>query len=623
MTIKKKRRQAWIQAANRKKVIGLCIAVNIVLLSVPVITTIAEGGWFSKAPIVTTEIEADKDAPVLSIVADSDFKPRSYRNNETGEWAGADVEVVIEAANRLGMRPEIVFSDWVTARNTLINGDADIILGLEIFSNMGGVVKTIPISNDKLNVYGKEKVKDAASLAGKKVGLMAQSVIITMFELNCDYVEYYTNTEILQALADGEVEYAICHGSIAQNIMRDNDLELEECFTLMESYPAIGVSEKLPELRDALNTVLFEMADDGTIQRLEKKWVTSRINHRSFTNVIQNNIKFYIVYFVFLMLMELMLVVFALQSKHYRKSIEYNDKIREQYRILTSMAKMYVSMHLISLKENKATEYSAENFIKLNTSEDLDIQTQMSTTMKNIIVPEMQESALEFTDLTTIAERMGRAKVISKEFLATHVGWIRAQFVAAAYDEVGELSEVVFTTLSIDREKEREQYLIHISKYDELTGIYNRRAYEEDLGELRKTRKENIVVISFDLDGLKTVNDQEGHQAGDSMLQQAVCCINEVFSQYGKLYRVGGDEFIALIQTENMEEMPQLKEKFFERLREERKKTGRTISISCGYASYAQNQNAGIDDLVMMADKNMYQEKILHYKTTLNDRRNC
>lgn len=612
----------WFQRAVQRKNVIVFIVINIIFLSIPTIYTMVEMGWFSKEPAITTDLKAPEDAPVLRIVADRGFKPRAYVN-ENGEWAGADVEVVIEAANRLGMRPEIEFSDWISARNTLTEGNSDIILGLEIFSNMEGVLKTIPISSDNLNVYGKTKVMDAAFLAGKKVGLMAQSVIIPLFELNCDYVEYYTNTEILQALASGEVDYAICHGSIAQNIIKDNDLELVECFTLMESYPAIGVRENLPELRASLNSVLREMAEDGTIQKFENKWVTSSLNHASFDNVVENNHRFYIGCIVFMIITDSMLVIFMLQSKHYKESMEYNEKIKEQYRMLSSMAKIYVSMHLIDLAENKVTEFSCNEFMRNNVTEDMSMEEQRCTVIKNTIVPEMQESALKFTDLTTIAERMGNTRVISKEFLGIHIGWIRAQFVAVAYNEEEMLSEVVFTTLSIDNEKEREQYLLHISSLDGLTGIYNRRSYETDLEELRMNIKEDVIVVSLDLNGLKAVNDNQGHQAGDDILQKAASCINESFSQYGKVYRVGGDEFIALMYLD-YEEMPLIKERFFKKLEEQGKMTGSLISISFGYASYAEHKDANIDSLVMMADKNMYQEKALHYKTTSYEgRKNC
>lgn len=316
----------WNQAKFNKNAAFVCILINIMLLSIPIGFTLKNMGVFSSEPVITTAIQATDNAPVLRIVADGGFEPRSYQNNK-GEPAGADVEVAIEAANRLGRKPKFVFSDWITARNTLNAGNADVILGLEIFSNMQGVRKTIPISSDSINVYGKEKVKDAASLAGKKVALMAKSVIIPLFDLNCEYVEYYTNIEILRALDAGNVDFAICHGSIANAIIKENHFNIVEGFQLMDSYPAMGVREGLKNLHDDLNRVLQEMANDGTIQKLENKWVKSSLNRESFTNVVQDNLLFYISYLVGMLIVEFLMVLFMIQSRYYAKSLSYNEMI--------------------------------------------------------------------------------------------------------------------------------------------------------------------------------------------------------------------------------------------------------------------------------------------------------
>lgn len=321
-----KKKSVGFQISYSHKIIAAFIIINIILLLILSLFTATELGLFSKEPTVTTAITASEDAPVLKIVADQGFKPRNYVN-DNGEWAGADVEVIIEAANCLGVRPEIVFSDWITARNTLTEGNADVILGLEIFSDMEGVLKTIPISHDGIHVYGREKIEDAAALSEKKVGLMAESVIISMFELNCEYVEYYTNTEILRALANGEVDYAICHGSIAENIIKDEKLNVVECFRLMESYPAIGVRDDYPKLCEALNEVLRDMANDGTIQKFENKWVDASIGNDSLTKVIERNVKFYFMYLVFVVTVEFLLIIYSLQSRNYSKLMDNNAKL--------------------------------------------------------------------------------------------------------------------------------------------------------------------------------------------------------------------------------------------------------------------------------------------------------
>ena len=120
--------------------------------------------------------------------------------NSQNELSGLYIEVITEAANRLGMHPVFLTDDWPGCRAKLESGDVDVLLGLEIFSNMKGALRTIPICSDELCVYGKDKMYSAAGLSGKKVALMARSVIESTFDLQCEYVEYNTNTDILEAV---------------------------------------------------------------------------------------------------------------------------------------------------------------------------------------------------------------------------------------------------------------------------------------------------------------------------------------------------------------------------------------------------------------------------------------
>lgn len=83
---------------------------------------------------------------------------------------------------------------------------------------------------------------------------------------------------------------------------------------------------------------------------------------------------------------------------------------------------------------------------------------------------------------------------------------------------------------------------------DELTGLYNRRAYEKDMEALSSANsRDDCVYVSLDINGLKAVNDEQGIAAGDELLIAAVSCMRACFEEYGRLYRIGGDEFAALL----------------------------------------------------------------------------
>lgn len=310
----------------------ILILLVIAGVTVPVFFTAIQMGLFSSDPVMETEVTASADAPVLRIATDYDFCPNSYYN-EDGELSGLYIELMTEAANRIGMQPEFITADWISSRENLINGDADVLLGLEIFSNMTGTLRTIPVCSDELKVYGKTKIDSAAALAGKKVALMARSVIETTYDLQCEYVEYSTNTEILEAVEKGDVDYGICHGAVASKIIEKNGFRLEPSLVISKSYPALAVRDDNEALRDQLNTVLQEMSLDGTIGRLQDKWITEFTKNRSFEFVISKNEIFYVTYLLSVLLLICLVAGFRMNYKRQEKYIgtllDYQEQLQK------------------------------------------------------------------------------------------------------------------------------------------------------------------------------------------------------------------------------------------------------------------------------------------------------
>ena len=171
-----------------KQINVLMIITIIIGICIPLCFTAIQMGVFAKDPVVEVEPEVtDESAPVLRVAVNDDFCPMSFYDAD-GNLSGLDVELITMVANQLGMRLEFECSDWLTCRQNLEDGNVDVILGLEIFSNMQHVLKTVPVTTDQLNIYGKNKIDSIGSLANKKVAVMARSVIMTTFDLQCEYV---------------------------------------------------------------------------------------------------------------------------------------------------------------------------------------------------------------------------------------------------------------------------------------------------------------------------------------------------------------------------------------------------------------------------------------------------
>lgn len=170
-------------------------------------------------------------------------------------------------------------------------------------------------------------------------------------------------------------------------------------------------------------------------------------------------------------------------------------------------------------------------------------------------------------------------------------------------------------------EKRNVQKWMKKSNTDELTGFYNRNAYEADIENLEKTvLSKNFAYVSVDVNSLKTVNDSQGHYAGDELLIGAAECLKKCFGPYGKLYRIGGDEFIAMIDIEK-EHLATVSEEIKNITANWNGKYVKGIALSCGYVTKAEAGNMSVRQMAILADHRMYEDKEEYYRRTGIERR--
>ncbi len=296
----------------------------------------------------------------------------------------------------------------------------------------------------------------------------------------------------------------------------------------------------------------------------------------------------------------------------------------EQLHVLQSLGNVYYSMHLINLETGKITEYSSNDLLRPFFRNDLPVHLIMHNIMDQSVTTKYRAAALEFTNLKTIKKRMQGLKSLSSEFVGIHTGWFIANFITVDADKEGYPVSVLFTTQIIEESKKKEETLFIRSLTDEMTGFLNRRAYEEQLKFYRiNPIDDNLVFISFDINRLKYVNDTFGHAAGDELIVGFSCILNNLKDKFGfkgKVYRIGGDEFIAmaLIKPEQFLELEKI---FYILVDEWHGELVDKISISCGASFRSECPDSTIDEMAKQADMLMYKAKTIFYHTEGLDRR--
>ena len=172
-------------------------------------------------------------------------------------------------------------------------------------------------------------------------------------------------------------------------------------------------------------------------------------------------------------------------------------------------------------------------------------------------------------------------------------------------------SMIFCSTIAIALFAYYEFMMLQLTKKDSLTGLLNRHAYYADVSN---DSKNITALISIDMDGLKTLNDTEGHVAGDEALVTLSNCFVKALKIKQSGYRIGGDEFIIVCRKTSKEEVLEIVEKI-------RKNVAATkYNCSIGYA-FNLDETKSVDELLSESDKMMYQEKDQHYLATGKERR--
>lgn len=163
-------------------------------------------------------------------------------------------------------------------------------------------------------------------------------------------------------------------------------------------------------------------------------------------------------------------------------------------------------------------------------------------------------------------------------------------------------------TQKMMQEKELD-FLIKSAYTDELTQIHNRRYCMEYMTRVREMENPDYTVFCFDLNNLKTTNDTYGHAQGDILIRSAADVIVNAFESHGIVARMGGDEFIAIAETNNPEEISAMIGEFRDNIAQKNEEIPDLhLSIAFGYASCSPKEY-NIEKIYQIADDLMYENK--------------
>jgi len=190
----------------------------------------------------------------------------------------------------------------------------------------------------------------------------------------------------------------------------------------------------------------------------------------------------------------------------------------------------------------------------------------------------------------SIVDREGKTKYVEK--IKTPI-----------FNDTGTVIGIIGIAHDITNRKTVEVKLRHESTHDVLTGLYNRAFFEEEMERFAHGRMFPVSIVMADVNGLKTVNDTLGHEAGDNLIRLAAKIMLEAFRAEDIVARLGGDEFAALLPATDI----LVAEEAVERIKNSSEIVTGQVSIAFGIAT-AENRDQ-LAEALKHSDEMMYRDK--------------
>ena len=188
--------------------------------------------------------------------------------------------------------------------------------------------------------------------------------------------------------------------------------------------------------------------------------------------------------------------------------------------------------------------------------------------------------------------------------------------VAPIKDELGNITGVVLVFRDYTEKKKQQEQILYLSYHDQLTGLYNRRFFEESAIKLDTEKMLPLSIVMVDVNGLKLTNDAFGHLVGDELLKTVARILQLNCRQDDVLCRVGGDEFVFLLPRTNAKEAEAMSKRIHKMVSKQQF-ANVLISISIGWETKT-NYQEDLQGVWTKAEEHMYRKKLTESQSMRN-----
>ena len=283
--------------------------------------------------------------------------------------------------------------------------------------------------------------------------------------------------------------------------------------------------------------------------------------------------------------------------------------------ISMALAMQYEVIYRVNIVTGGYNEYSAsDKYARLNIgSSGVDFFEDTQKNMNSDIYPDdllMMSAAMGKENFKRSLESFGKILLNYRQMIDGRPQYLSLYAVLSKEDP----DYAIVAVSNVDAAKRMEiayNKAMDIANKDALTCVKNKRAYvqaEDELDKQIEAKKQPpFAIVVCDINGLKLVNDVEGHKAGDEFIKSSCSIICNVFS-HSPVYRVGGDEFAVLLKNRDYDNRDELVVQLGNE--QESKRVNGMKPIAVGLSVFNENTDIRVQDVFERADKLMYEDKV-------------
>ncbi len=285
------------------------------------------------------------------------------------------------------------------------------------------------------------------------------------------------------------------------------------------------------------------------------------------------------------------------------EKIYFNQKEKEQKRFLNTILNTIPEIIILLDKEGY--------YLDILTSESEDLVDKkdnlIGKNVRNVLPINVANKYLKYCNIVY----QGR-KIKSFDYMLSNNN--KKKYFNVIFSPVNYSSKkdnlIVATIRNITDLKESEKHLEYLSFHDEMTGLFSRRYFENELKCLESSRKLPITIVIGDLDGLKYVNDNYGHKMGDEYIIKVAEILKSTARSEDIIARIGGDEFAIILSDTNCSQAEKLCHRIQNNITKFNKeqKPVKPLSISLGF-EVMKDSSQGLSKIFNKADQKMYINK--------------